>query len=265
MEKVISKDGTSIAYDQSGQGPVVILVGGAFSYRAYPGSVRLAELLSKRFTVINYDRRGRGDSSDTHPYAVEGEIEDLKALIDAVGGSAYLFGMSSGAVLSLRAAASGVNIKKLALYQPPFIVDASSHQPPPNFESDLKAKLAAGRRGDAVKLFLTKGMGMPAIIAAIFRFMPVWSKLTAVAHTLPYDFAVMGETVKGKPLAAKEWAPVTIPTLAMDGEKSPATNRQAVQALVDILPNAQRRTVEGQSHNVSMDVLAPVLDEFFSG
>lgn len=263
MEKVFSKDGTSIAYDMVGQGPAVLLVGGAFSYRAYPGSVKLAELLSKNFAVINYDRRGRDDSSDTQPYAVEREIEDLMALINAAGGSAYVFGMSSGAVLSLRAAASGFNIEKLTLYQPPFIVDINARRPPMNFESELKEKLAAGRRGEAVKLFLTKAMGMPVIIASIFRFMPIWSNFTAVAHTLPYDFAVMGDTVKGEPLSAKEWEPVSIPTLAIDGGRSPAVSRQAVDPLVAVLPNAQRRTLEGQSHDVSMDILAPVLGTFF--
>jgi pimeloyl-ACP methyl ester carboxylesterase len=171
--------------------------------------------------------------------------------------------MSSGAVLSLRAAASGLNIKKLALYQPPFIVDTNARRPPVNLESELREKLAAGRRGEAVKLFLTKAMGMPVIIASIFRFMPIWSNFTAVAHTLPYDVAVMGDTVKGGPLSAKEWEPVSIPTLAIDGSRSPAVSRQAVDTLVAVLPNAQRRTLEGQSHDVSMDMLAPVLETFF--
>src|SRR2546430_2935002 len=124
MQSVISKDGTKIAYDQVGQGPAVILVAGAFSYRKYPGSVQLADLLAKHFTVFNYDRRGRGDSGDTKPYTVDREIEDVQALIDAAGGSAYVWGLSSGAILALKAAASGLAINKLALHEPPLFVNA---------------------------------------------------------------------------------------------------------------------------------------------
>jgi pimeloyl-ACP methyl ester carboxylesterase len=142
MKKVISKDGTTIAYDQLGNGPTVILVGGAFSYRLFPGSVQLTEILAKHFTVINYDRRGRGDSGNTLPYAVEREIEDLEALIKEAGGTASVWGMSSGAVLALRAAASGLNFKKLSLYQPPFILDNSRPLPPANLVMQLNEMIA---------------------------------------------------------------------------------------------------------------------------
>jgi pimeloyl-ACP methyl ester carboxylesterase len=265
MKKVISKDGTTIAYDQLGHGSTVILVGGAFSYRLFPGSIQLAELLAQHFTVINYDRRGRGDSDNTLPYSVEREIEDLEALIKEAGGSASVWGMSSGAVLALRAAASGLNIKKLSLYQPPFILDNSRPLPPANLVVQLNEMISLERRSDAVKFFMKKAMGVPAIFVTMLRLMPkVWHRLKAVAHTLPYDYAIMGDTVTGKPLSAKHWASVTMPTLVIGGGKSPSIVQNAVQAIVKVLPNGQQHTLEGQSHNVSMKVLAPVLVEFFT-
>lgn len=154
------------------------------------------------FTVINYDRRGRGDSGDTGPYAVEREVEDLDALIQAAGGSASVFGSSSGAVLALRAAASGLNITRLAVYEPPFPVDGDPL--PAGFQVQLEQLLAAGRRGGAVKHFMRTDMGVPAVILIFLRLLPgTWGKLTAMAHTLPYEYAVMGDTLAGRPLAAE--------------------------------------------------------------
>ncbi|RED64858.1 alpha/beta fold hydrolase [Cohnella lupini] len=264
MRQAISKDGTKIAYDLTGSGPVVILVGGAFSFRKFPGTLKLADFLSKDFTVINYDRRGRGDSSDTAPYAAEREIEDIGALIEEAGGFAHLWGMSSGAVLALRAAASGLPIKKLALYQPPFMLEDNGKLPPADFLAKLQDMVDSERRGDAVKWFMTKGMGVPGFFVGMMRMMPgVWKRLKAVAHTLPYDFAIMGDTVSGKPLSAREWQGIRVPTLVVDGDKSQASIRQSSQAIAHILPNAEYRTLEGQSHDVAMDVLAPVLASFF--
>ena len=265
LDSVRSQDGTRIAYDRLGAGPPVILVGGAFSYRRYKGTVELAELLAQRFTVLNYDRRGRGDSGDTAPYAVEREIEDLAALIEAAGGSANVWGMSSGAVLALRAAAAGLDIRRLALYQPPFTIDRAGHLPPADLGSRLGELVAADRRGPAVSYFMTKGMGMPAPIAGLMRLAPpLWSRLKAVAHTLPYDYAVMGDTVAGRPLAVEPWRSVTVPALVIDGAKSPASLRRAADAIAGRLPHARRVTLDGQSHNVSMRVLAPVLEDFFA-
>lgn len=266
MKQVISQDGTTLAYDQVGRGPVVILVAGAFSYRAYPGLVQLTELLSPHFTVINYDRRGRGESGDTAPYAVEREIEDLNALIDRAGGSASVWGLSSGAVLALKAAAHGLNITKLALYEPPFVVDDSGKIPPTDFVKHITELIAADHRADAIKYFMTTGMGAPAIAVTMMRFMPgVWPRLKAVAHTLPYDATLLEGHTSGKPLPAEQWSCVTIPALVMDGEKSPASLRHAAQALADVLPNAQLRQLPGLSHtNVSMKAIAPVLTEFFA-
>lgn len=259
MQKVISKDGTTIAYDQTGHGPAIIMVGGALSWRNFPPAIQLAGLLAFHFTVINYDRRGRGDSSDTQPYAVEREIEDIAALIDAVGGSAYVYGISSGAALAMYAAAVGLNIKKLALYEPPFVaVDKSAHQPPANYQGQLKALIAADRRGDAIKFFINKIMGAPIFIVWIVRLMPMWKQLKAVAHTLPYDMSIVGNCELPQAVSS-----ISIPTLVIGGEKSPIGLRHAVRAVAGAIPNARQRELKGQNHNVSMPVLAPVLDEFF--
>ena len=261
---VRSRDGTPIAYDTAGDGPAVILVGGAFSYRRYRSWVQLAELLAPRFAVIGYDRRGRGDSGDTPEYAVEREIEDLGAVVDAAGGSAHVFGMSSGGVLALRAAATGVPIERAVVYQPPFSVDASGHLPPPDFESRLAALVASGDRGATVRYFMREGMGAPrALVGALRLARPLWRNLEAVAHTLPYDYAVMNGTVHGTPLSREPWSSIESPTLVLDGGKSPASLRNAADALALHMPHAHRRTLAGQSHNLSMTVLAPVLEEFF--
>jgi pimeloyl-ACP methyl ester carboxylesterase len=264
MGTVRSADGTTIAFDRLGSGPAIVLVGGAFSYRAFPKMVELAELLATRFTVINYDRRGRGDSDDTAPYAVAREIDDLEALIDVVGGSASVWGWSSGGVLALRAAASGLGIEKVAVYEPPFIVNDSGRIPPKDFAAKLSEMTASGRRGDAVRYYLTRGMGIPRTFVTLMRFTPFWSKLKATALTLPYDWAVLGDTMEGRSLSAKEWESVTAPTLVMTGEKSPPQLRDAAAALANVLPNARHRILAGESHNPSMMALAPELIEFFA-
>jgi pimeloyl-ACP methyl ester carboxylesterase len=260
---VRSRDGTSIAYDSAGDGPALILVGGAFSYRRYKSWVQLAELLAPRFRVISYDRRGRGDSGDAPHHAVEREIEDLDALVRAAGGSAHVFGMSSGGVLALRAAAAGLPIERAVVYQPPFSVDASGHLPPPDFAERLDQLVASGRRGATVSYFMREGMGAPRAFVGLLRVArPIWRNLEAVAHTLPYDYAVMDGTVAGKTLPHEPWASIATPTLVIDGGKSPASLQQAADALAARMPHATRRTLAGQSHNLSMKVLAPVLEEF---
>ncbi len=266
MNTVASKDGTPIAFDRSGNGPAVILVGGAIQHRAIdPSTARLAELLSSTFTVYHYDRRGRGDSGDTAPYAVEREIDDIDALIQDAGGSASLFGMSSGAVLSLDAADRGLAVTKLALYEPPFMIDGSRPPVPEDYRERLTAMLSEGRRGDAVELFMTEAVGVPADAVSPMRGAPFWPGLETVAHTLLYDDAIMGDFMSGTPLPAARWARVTIPTLVIDGGDSPAWARNAVQEIVDVLPQAERRTLDGQTHQVDPEVLAPLLGEFLAG
>ncbi len=260
MQKVNSKDGTPIAFDRSGEGPAVILVGGAFQHRAIdPQMAQLASLLAPHFTVFHYDRRGRGDSGDTAPYAVEREIEDLDALIKEAGGSAFAFGMSSGGVLALEAVARGLAIPKLALYEPPFNLDDNARSAAENYTERLTALLAEGRRGDAAALAMTT-WGAPADAVAGMRQTPIWSLFESVAPTLAYDNAVMGDGS----VPTKRMASVTVPTLVIDGGASPAFMHNAAQASADALPNAKRRTLEGQTHDVAPEVLAPLLVEFFS-
>jgi len=266
MKTIRSQDGTTIAFDRTGEGPPVILVGGAFQHRAIDSSVvQLAALLAPHFTVFRYDRRGRGDSSDTPPYAVEREVEDLQALVEEAGGSAFVFGGSSGAVLALDAAARGLPIGKLALYEPPFIVDDSRPPLPKDYVERLTELASTGRRGDAVEYFMTQAMGTPAEAVAGMRGAPFWPALEGVAHTLAYDGTVMGDTMSGNPEPLKQWASVGVPTLVMVGSESPPYQQHAVRALVEILPEAQLRTLEGQTHDAAPEILGPVLDEFFAG
>jgi len=223
----------------------------------------LARLLASHFTVFTYDRRGRGESGNTPPYAVERELEDIEALVGEAGGTAFLWGVSSGAVLALEAANRLTGIKKLAVYEAPFIVDDSR----PTTEGDwvrINEAVAAGRRDDAVKLFM-KSVGVPAFVLALLRLTPAWSKLKAVAHTLPYDGAIVRNNQRGKPLPMSGWASVTVPTLVMDGGKSPDWMRHANRSLASVLPNAQYRTLEGQTHMVKAKAHAPTLAKFFEG
>ena len=261
VRKVLSKDGTAIAFDRIGNGPPVILVDGALCYRGMGQSGQLADLLAQHFTVFTYDRRGRGGSGDTAPYAVEREVEDIAVLLREAGGAAFVWGMSSGAVLALEAANRLSGIKKLALYEAPFIVDHSRS----TTEGDwvrIGEAVAADRRSDAVKLFL-KSVGAPAFFIALMRLMPMWSKLKAIAHTLPYDGAIVRDNQRGKALPANQWAFVTVPTLVMDGGKSPAWMRRANQSLAASLANSQYRTLEGQTHMLKPKAHAPMLLEFF--
>jgi len=265
MNSVISRDGTHIAYDQLGGGSPLVLVGGAFNTRTFGPNGGLAPLLAERFTVINYDRRGRGDSTDTAPYSVEREIEDLQALIEAAGGSAHVFGISSGAALALEAANRGLAINKLALYEAPFVVDDSRAPVPDDYFERLQGMVASDRRSDAIRLFMRQGVGVPAVFVAMMRIMPAWSKLKAVAPTVIYDAAIVDDYQRGGPLPSDRWTSVTMPTLVAVGGKSPDWMRNAMRALADVLPNATHSTLEGQTHIVKVEALAPVLVEFFEG
>jgi pimeloyl-ACP methyl ester carboxylesterase len=264
MNTVRSKDGTPIAFDRSGKGPAVIIVDGALCYRASGPSAPLAALLADRFTVFTYDRRGRGDSGDTAPYTVDREIEDLDAVIGEAGGTAFVYGISSGAALALDAASRGLPITKLALYESPCIVDDTHAALPADFLSRLQGLIAANRRSDAVKMFL-KLVGVPAIGLLMMPLMPAWAKLKAVAHTLPYDITIVQDNQRGKPFPKERWARATMPVLAMDGSKSPPWMRNGMRALASVLPNATFRTLEGQDHMVKAPAIAPALTEFFAG
>ncbi|MFD3905917.1 alpha/beta hydrolase [Streptomyces sp. CB04723] len=249
-----SADGTEIAYQLSGSGPAVILVASALADRS--DTEKLAALLADHFTVINYDRRGRGASGDADAYAVDREIEDIAALVDHVGGSASLFGSSSGAVLALRAAAAGVKVDRLALYEPPFVIAEGDAGPPLDLAEQVGALLEQGREADAVKYFMTKVQGMPGIAVFFMKLMPkIWKNLVGLARTLPYDIAVMGDTQRGRPLDARKWEGVDVPTRVLTGGKSPAAFRRAAGALAGILPKADHRTLPGLNHGAV--VMAP--------
>ena len=261
---VRSRDGTAIAFSRSGNGPPIISVDGALAYRSFnPAGAELASLLGPHFSVVTYDRRGRGESGDTQPYAPAREVEDLDALIAEVGGSAFVLAMSSGSALALDAAAQGRAITKLALYEPSFVVDSTRPPIPTDYVKRLKDFVSSGHRGDAVEFFMTKAVEVPAAMVAQMRPSPMWPAMEAVAHTLAYDGETLGDSMSGKPLSKKRWGSVAVPALVIDGDASPAWLRNAVQALTDLLPNAERRTLEGQTHNVDAKVLAPVLEEFF--
>ena len=238
MERVLSRDGTPIVYDHIGVGPALIVVTGALSDRST--AITLAPALSGRFSLFAYDRRGRGDSGDTRPYAVEREIEDLEAVIGEAGGSAFVFGHSSGAALALEAAARGLPIPKLALYEPPYIVDDSRPPLPDDYLPTLQRLVAEGRRGDAVEYFWRVGLLLSPDAITSMRCSPMWPAIEANAASLPYDAEVMGDHMAGKPLPAQWATRVAIPTLVIDGGASPAQLRNAAAAVADLLPNAQQ-------------------------
>lgn len=263
MGKVTSKDGTHIAFDRAGTGPALILVGGALSDRS--GGAPLAKVLAPHFTIYSYDRRGRGDSTDKAPYAVAREIDDIDALIDEAGGTAFVHGHSSGAVLALEAARTlPAKITRLSLYEPPFIIDDSRPLPPKNYDSHISQLIGGNKRGEAVEYFLTQVVGMPAQAVAGMRNSPMWAASEKLAHTLPYDIAVLDGGMEGKPLKAERWAAATVPTLVLSGGASPEWIRNSARTLAGVLPNAQQKILDGQAHNAAPDVLAPELEKFFS-
>lgn len=264
MHTVTSKDGTTIAFDQAGTGPALILVGGMFEQRAMESeTAQLAAqpLLAEHFTVVHYDRRGRGDSTDTQPFAVEREIEDIEALIDATGGVAFLFGISSGAALAFEAAlALGSNVQKLAIYEAPYNDDDDARQGWKAFRHELQAVLAEGRRGDAVGLFMGL-MGVPTEELPGMREYPMWAMWEAVAPTIAYDAAALGEDAA---VPVERAARLAVPALIMDGAASYPFMHTSATTLANAIPNAQHRTLEGQTHEVAAAALAPVLVEFFT-
>ena len=258
MNTVVSKDGTTIAYDRRGNGPALVLVDGALCSRAQGPMPDVAEALADRFTVYNYDRRGRGDSGDAGDYAVEREIEDLAAVIEAAGGSAYVYGSSSGAALSLRAAAAGVPIEKLVAFEPPYVVDDSRKQIPRNWVADLQAL----EPGDAIKYFFTKGIGLPGIFVTMMKLMPAWKVMKAIAHTLPYDAQVLGRNCFGDPMDTEQWAPIEQPVLVVNGGKSPGWMKSSTRALAAAVPGAGHTEVPGQNHMIKAAAIAPVIAGF---
>ena len=262
MKTVQSADGTTIAFDKRGKGPALILVDGALQHRTIDSeTARLGKRLSEYFTVFHYDRRGRGDSTDTQPYAVEREIEDIDAITTEAGGSAYLFGISSGAALAMESAIKlGDKVKKLAMYEAPYNDDEVARQAWKSYRKQLADVVAQGRRGDALALFMLL-TGMPPDHLDRVRQHPMWPIWEATALTLAYDAAVMGEDAS---VPSEKVAQVTVPTLVMDGSASFPFMHVTAKALANAIPDARHRTLEGQSHEVEAAVLVPVLVEFFT-
>jgi pimeloyl-ACP methyl ester carboxylesterase len=263
MQTVTSKDGTIIAYEKVGQGPTMILVSGAMSHRNDQYAAAFAQLLASDLTVIYYDRRGRGDSTDTQPYAVAREIEDIEALIDAAGGSAYLCGFSSGGALTLETAmALKDKVKKLAVYEVPYDDSETGIKAWHEYTTKLSELIAANRRGDAAALFM-KFVGVPDAMLEGMRQAPFWKQMEALAPTLVYDGTILGTD---RTVPTERAATITVPTLVMDGggslEIMPFMHDTA-QKLAKAIPNAQHQTLEGQTHDVDKNVIAPVLIKFF--
>ncbi|MFD3649240.1 alpha/beta fold hydrolase [Streptomyces cyaneofuscatus] len=256
MDRILSADSTPIAYRRQGEGPPLVLVGGALSTAATDAP--LGALLAPRFTVVTYDRRGRG-ASGSGADGVRREIEDLSAVVRAAGTGASVFGMSSGGALALEAAAAGLPVGLLAVYEPPYTPGASGLRFKAHCTDRLHRLLAAGDRAGAVELFLTATGVDPATVARMRRA-PLWAGLEGLAHTLAYDDALLGDGA----IPAERFAAVTARTLVVCGGFSSARARASTRTLAEALPRARHRTLTGQMREVAPQVLAPVLADFFA-
>ncbi|MFE9678857.1 alpha/beta fold hydrolase [Streptomyces sp. NPDC006259] len=257
-KKTLSRDGTSLAYARAGQGPAVILVSGAMSTG---GTVApLAGLLAQHHTTLWYDRRGRGESGDTAPYAVEREVEDLAALIEAAGGEAALYGVSSGGALALEAAAAGLPVSRVAVYEVPFAdFSEGGAEERAAYTEHLTRALAQDHRGDAVELFLRlTGLAEEMIHGA--RQSPMWPAMEQIAPSLAYDDAVMGDGL----VPRERLASIGVPVLSLSGSASPEWMLRAARAVAEAVPEGTHRSLEDQTHMVDPNVLAPVLAEFLA-
>jgi pimeloyl-ACP methyl ester carboxylesterase len=265
-EFAVSKDGTRIAYQVSGEGETLILVDGALCHRGSGPARSFTRTLSSRFAVHSYDRRGRGESGATPGNlvpedlsgVVQKEIDDLAAVIDAAGGRAFLFGQSSGAALALAAAAQLPGVVRVAAYEAPFIIDDTAPPRAADEAEQLAALIAADQRGKALKRFFTS-VGVPAPFRALMPLLPAWKKLTAVAHTLPYDLTLVSGDV-----TPERWASIAVPVLIMNGGKAPDWMRNSALALAQVVPGAQYREIPGQTHLLKAEAVEPALAEFFA-
>lgn len=265
METTVSKDGTTIALAASGRGSVVILVAGAFGYHLFGANVGLVPLLAEHFRAVLYDRRGRGDSGDSQPFERVREVEDLDAIIEAVGGSALVYGISSGAALAAEAARAlgPARITTLAMYEPSYILDDTRAPVLSSYLPRLRELLAEGRRGDMVALFLTGAVGMPAeMVHAMGPFPPAMER---VAHTLLYDGALMVDNQQGRLTAELRGTleAIRVPTIVIDGGATVPFLHSTADLVAKTIRGARRHTVDGQQHDVAPQAVAPVLVQFF--
>jgi pimeloyl-ACP methyl ester carboxylesterase len=262
IEKTTSADGTTLAYEVMGEGPPLILVAGAFCDRnARVAGTPLARLLAPQFRVYSYDRRGRGESANPSPSpdSVAREVADLAAIVKVTGATPFVYGHSSGAVLALNALAHGVPARRLALYEPPFFLDPADAAALTTLADELTDAATTGRRDDAVELFLTRGVRRPPAVVASMRANPVWGALAPLAHTLHYDARLTASS-----LALRDrLASISVPVVVLDGSESPPFLREAARLAASVIPGARQRTVEGQTHDVNIEVLAPLLVESF--
>jgi pimeloyl-ACP methyl ester carboxylesterase len=261
---VTSADGTSIAYDATGTGPALVIVHGATQFRAFDSSLAvLAGLLADRFTVINYDRRGRGESGNTLPFSPQREIEDIAALIAGLaGGRASIMGFSSGAVVALEAAASGLPIDKVVMYEPPFVIAGSGFPPPPaDYVETLNAMVAAGDR-DGPPTYFMRTVGLPPEAIEGARQSPMWPIMQSVGPTIAYDGQFMFDAYYTAGKFPARWAGAAMPVLVVNGDASFPFMPSAADAVAAALPHASRKILAGQGHGPKPDVLAPVLRDF---
>lgn len=265
MSTVTSADGTTIGYEAYGEGRPLILIDGATAHRAVnPLSAEVGKLLSDEFRTYAYDRRGRGESTDTAPYAIQREVEDLAALIDDAGQPAILFGWSSGCLLALDAAAAGLPVAGLVLFEPPVVVDDVRPPLPSDYVEQLDAYVATGQRGKAVELFMTAAVGMPPEAMPGMKESPYWAPVEEIAHTIAYDGRIMGTTMSGNPLPEDRWADVKVPVLVLYGDQTWPALSAGAQAVAAHLPPATLRAIPGENHSTDAATLAPVLREFLT-
>jgi pimeloyl-ACP methyl ester carboxylesterase len=264
MPFVTSKDGTRIGYSVAGSGPAIVLVDGAMCWREMGPATPLAAELKDRFTVYTYDRRGRGESGDTKPYATQREIEDLQAVIEAAGGSVAIYAISSGVILALEAANTIPGITGMVLYEAPISTDSTRKPVPADYVQRMDRLVASGDNAGAVKHFMQNGIAIPWFGIVMMQLFGMFKKMAPVGPTLPYDNAFVTPLWTGKAIPAGRWSNVTMPVLAIGGSKSDTWMQNAQKAIAANLPNARHRTLEGQNHMVSPTAIAPTIKEFFA-
>lgn len=265
---VTSVDGTRIAYTAWGDGDPIVIIDGATAHRATtPENSAAAELLADEFLVINYDRRGRGESGDTAPYAVEREFEDLAAVVEQAGRGrpATVFGWSSGGNLALNAAHAGVPMARVAVFEPSVVADDGRPPLPADYVERLEAAVAEDRPGDAVALFMTAAVLMPEEMVAGMREEDWWPGLEAIAPTIAYDGRQVGDAMSGRPLHSDLWSGVDVPVLVMHGIDTWPAMAAGARAVADHLPTATLEPVPGQEHSTAPEVLAAALRAFIVG
>lgn len=261
MNTFTSRDGTKIAYDVRGSGPAVILIDGAWCGRNMGPMPKLAPLLAPHFTVYNYDRRSRGDSDMSTDYSPDREYEDLAALIDIAGGSASLYGTSSGGAIALFAAARGLPVDRLAIFEVPFTDVPGGRPMPRGYQAEVERLVAENRRPELAKYFMVKMIGMPAFMMPMMWFNPHWKAMLHNAASLPHDTAVM----EGYGFPTEAARSVRVPTIVMSGDKTFKQLKEPVRLARETIPGARFASLPGQSHDAAAELVAPVLIDFFSG